>query len=191
VVVIPPRPRAPLGAAGNVAIPTRGPDGVRHTILVDSVDAQLVWNLRAAYNVAALNCNGPAYGEIVDNYRAFLKSHAKPLARANAGVDATFKAKYGAKDYIRTRETYMTQVYNYFAYPPTLTHFCDAALVMSRESASVKPADLPDFSKRSFAAFAQVYEDFYRAYEAYRVELADWEAKYGTPGAAPQRAGTQ
>jgi hypothetical protein len=42
-------------------------------------------------------------------------------------------AKYGAKDYIRTRETYMTQVYNYFAYPPTLTHFCDAALVMSRE----------------------------------------------------------
>lgn len=188
--MIPPRPKAPFGAAGNVSIPSIGADGVRHTILVDSVDSQLVWNLRAAYNVAALNCNGPAYVEIADNYRAFLKSHAKPLARANAGVDATFKAKYGAKDYIRTRETYMTQVYNYFAYPPTLTHFCDAALVMSRESAAIKAADLPDFSKRSFANFSRVYENFYRAYEQYRVELAEWEAKYGTPGAPKPSLGT-
>jgi hypothetical protein len=43
----PPRPKAPFGAAGNVSIPSIGADGVRHTILVDSVDSQLVWNLRA------------------------------------------------------------------------------------------------------------------------------------------------
>jgi hypothetical protein len=49
---------------------------------------------------------------------------------------------------------------------------------------------LPDFSKRSFANFSRVYENFYRAYEQYRVELAEWEAKYGTPGAPKPSLGT-
>jgi hypothetical protein len=145
-----------------------------------------VWNLRAAYNVAALNCNGPAYVEIADNYRAFLKSHAKPLARANAGVDATFKAKYGAKDYIRTRETYMTQVYNYFAYPPTLTHFCDAALVMSRESAAIKAADCPIFPSAALPIFRASMKT---SIAPMNNTVSNWPN--GRPSMAPRRAKAQ
>jgi len=185
VVVIPPRPHAPFGAAAHVTIPPIGPDGVRHTVLVDSADAQLVWNLRSAYNVAALNCVGPRFGVIADRYRAFLKTHAKALAQANAGVDGNFRAKYG-KGFVANRETYMTQVYNYFSFPPTLPNFCESALAMSQESATVPTKDLANFSKRSFAQFARVYEEFYIAYEKYRSDLAEWEAKYGAsavPGA--------
>ena len=178
LVVTPPRPSAPYGASDNVVIPSVGADGLRHTLLVDAVDAQLVWNLRAAYNVAALNCTAPRFVDIADNYRAFLKTHAKTLNNANRGVDGVFQARYG-KDFVRKRETYMTQVYNYFAYPPTLPNFCESALVMSRESAQIQTKDLPAFSYRSFAQFTRVYEDFYRAYEKYRADLADWEAKYG------------
>jgi hypothetical protein len=178
LVVIPPRPKAPYGASNNVSIPSVGADGLRHTLLVDAVDAQLVWNLRAAYNVAALNCTAPRFLEIADNYRGFLKAHAKTLNNANHGVDAVFQARYG-KDFVHKRETYMTQVYNYFAYPPTLPNFCESALVMSRESAQIQSKDLPAFSNRSFVHFTQIYEDFYRAYEKYRADLADWDAKYG------------
>ena len=183
VVVIPPRPQPPLGVAGRVPLPEKGPDGVRHTILVDSANAQLVWNLRSAYNVAALDCTGPRFAELPDRYRAFLKTHAKALAQANAGVDANFKAQYG-KGYIAQRETYMTKVYNYFAYPPTLPNFCESALAMSREGGTIAPRDLGEFSKRSFAQFRKVYEDFYEAYAAYQVALANWEAQYGEGAAA-------
>lgn len=188
LVVIPPRPSAPFGAPGNVTVPGIGADGLRHTILIDSADAQLVWNLRSAYNVAALNCVGPRFGEIADHYRAFLKNHARALTQANAGVDANFRAKYG-KGFVARRETYMTQVYNYFAFPPTLPNFCESALAMSRESASVTARDLPEFSKRSFVQFARVYEEFYSAYEKYRADLAEWEAKYGNVVAANGETG--
>ncbi|NBC36857.1 hypothetical protein GTZ99_09835 [Novosphingobium sp. FSY-8] len=185
VVIIPPRPTPPAGLPGDLAIPMVGADGVRRTILVDSQGDQRVWNLRAAFNVAALNCTAPAYAEIVPAYRTFLKRHGKALDQANRGVDALFKQKYGA-GFIRPRETYMTQVYNYFAYPPTMGHFCNSALTMARESVSVvKPADLPAFSERSFGQFIAVYEQFYRAYDAYRAELAAWEAKYGPAASAP------
>ena len=188
VVVIPPRPHAPFGAAANVTVPAVGPDGVRHTILVDSADAQLVWNLRSAYNVAALNCVGPRFGEIADHYRVFLKAHTRALTQANAGVDANFRAKYG-KGFVVHRETYMTQVYNYFAFPPTLPNFCESALAMSRESAGLTAKDLPEFSKRSFAQFTRVYEDFYSAYEKYLADLAEWDAKYGNVVAANGETG--
>ncbi|HWU03379.1 MAG TPA: hypothetical protein VN222_11635, partial [Novosphingobium sp.] len=187
VVVIPPRPTPPNGSTLNVAIPAVGADGVRHTILVDSLDAQRVWNLRSAFNVAALNCTAPQYGEIIPAYSAFLKKHAKALNVANRGVDAVFRKKY-AKGFVAERERYMTQVYNYFAYPPTLPQFCASALEMSRESGAVASKDLPEFSERSFTHFIAVYEDFYRAYEKYRADLADWEAHYGTQSSAVQPA---
>jgi len=175
---VPPRPLPPVGATDSVKIPAVGADGIRHTILADSSGEQLIWNFRSAFNVAALNCTAPTHLEIADHYRAFLKTHAKGLKQANAGVDAAFRKLHGAK-FLRERETYMTQVYNFFAFPPTQPKFCDAALVLARESKLIAPKDLPAFAQRSFGTFGSVYEQFYRDYEAYQAKLAAWDAKYG------------
>jgi hypothetical protein len=137
-----------------------------------------VWNLRSAYNVAALNCPEPAFGEIVVNYRAFLKAHAKALTAFNRKVDAEFKAKYGA-GYIAPREKFMTEVYNHYALPPTLTAFCKAVLAVSRDAVALKSADLEAFSTRSLPNVEIVFDDFYRRYGAYRAALANWTARYG------------
>jgi hypothetical protein len=61
-----------------------------------------VWNLRAALNVAALNCREATYLEITRNYGTYLKAHAKPLAAANKAGDVAFKAQFG-KDGIAAR----------------------------------------------------------------------------------------
>lgn len=176
---MPPRSASPL-----LVPPLLDGYGVRHTVNTGISAAQTTWNLRSAYNVAALNCLEPQHAQIVVNYRLFLRTQAKKLTAVNKAVDQEFKAKHGTR-FVPPREAYMTQVYNYFALPPTLPSFCDAALAMSIEAATVKPADLDSFAGRSLPAIERSFLQFYTSYDQYRVDLSAWQAKYTVPGATP------
>ncbi len=178
VVVIPPRPTPPNGASNNLTLPPVDALGLRQSVNRNISPAQALWNLRSAYNVAALNCSAPKHADILVRYRAFLTSNAKVLTTANKTVDAEFRKKYGAK-FVAPREQYMTAVYNHFALPPTLADFCDAVLAVSRDGMVVKPVDLQGFAVLSLPNIEVVFDDFYRRYEKYRSDLAAWDAQYG------------
>lgn len=178
-MVVPPKPYPPNGASPTMAIPAADANGLRASVNRNITPAQTTWNLRAAYNVAALNCTGPRHTDILTNYREFLKDHARTLAAANRKVDAEFKAIHGAR-FVAPREKYMTEVYNHFALPPTLSDFCDAAQAVSRDAIGVKSADLEAFAGRSLPNIEVVFDDFYRRYEQYQRDLADWNAKYAS-----------
>lgn len=192
VVVIPPKPMPPHGAAPGMVIPPADANGLRASVNRNITPAQMVWNLRSAYNVAALNCRRPEHADIVVNYRAFLKANEKTLARYNRTVDAEFKGKYGAK-FIAPRESYMTEVYNHFALPPTMDNFCTAVQAVARDGAAVPAKDLEPFAVRSLPSIEVVFDDFYRRYEAYQTELSAWQARYAPASAsaasAPATAG--
>ncbi|MEO6092373.1 MAG: hypothetical protein ABIT04_04455 [Novosphingobium sp.] len=177
VVVIPPQPRPPVGAPLNLAVPPADAFGVRHTINTGISPVQTVWNLRSAYNVAALNCVKPQHAAILEGYRQFLKTHAVRLRAVTREMDKEFKEKAGA-GYVRVREAYMTQVYNYYALPPTLPAFCDAALAMSIEGASVPAKDLDSFAANSLPTLDAIFLRFYDSYEQYRADLAAWRQRY-------------
>jgi len=177
VVYIPPRPLPPLGAAPGLVVPPMGIDGARVTVNTGITPAQTLWNLRSAYNVAALNCLEPEHADILTGYKQFLANHKKALATATKTVDSEYKKRFGTA-WIRPREAYMTQVYNYYAYPATVTKFCDAALLMARESLAVKSADLPSFAERNLAFLDTVFHQFFLAYEQYLADAAAWDAKY-------------
>jgi hypothetical protein len=188
VVYIPPRPLPPLGAAAGFAVPILNADGTRKTINTGISSAQTVWNFRSAYNVAALNCQKPQHVDILTGYKKFIVSHKTALNTANKTVDAEFKKRHGTA-YIRPREAYMTQVYNYYAFPPTITNFCDAATIMARESMTVKSADLTAFAKRNLALLDTVFVGFYTAYEQYQADATAWDAKYAPKPATAPAAG--
>jgi len=186
---VPPRPTPPNGASPLLQVPPVDAAGLRYSVNRNITPAQTTWNLRAAYNVGALNCHDPRHADIVVNYRLFLKAHDKGLAKANKTVDAEFKAKYGG-GFIAPREKYMTEVYNHFALPPTMEDFCNAVLAVSRDALVIKPAELEAFSTRSLPNVEIVFDDFYRRYDKYHGELAAWQVKYGpapvpVSGAAP------
>lgn len=189
IVYIPPRPLPPLGASAGVAVPPIGANGLRQTINTGISPAQTVWNLRSAYNVAALNCLKPEHADILVGYKKFLTVHKKGLTAANRTVDAEFRKRHGTS-WIRPREAYMTQVYNHYAFPPTIAKFCDAALVMARESMTLKPAELAAFSQRNLPRLDTVFEGFYQSYEQYRADAAAWDAKYAPKAGASSAGGT-
>lgn len=178
VVVIPPRPYPPNNASRDLPVPALAADGLFQSVNRGISPAQTTWNLRSAYNVAALSCPMPARDEITANYKLYLKRHAKGLTAANRKVDAEWKGKFGST-FVAQREKYMTNVYNHFALPPTLGEFCKAALAMSRDEKLIKPAELDAFSARSLPSLEIVYDDFYRRYTQYRSDLNAWNAKYG------------
>jgi hypothetical protein len=177
---IPPRPLPPLYAAPNLPIPKKGDDGVRQTINAHISAAQTLWNLRSAYNVAALNCRDPQYKEIVVNYRLFLRKNARALTAANRGVDADFRGKYGAA-FVKPRETYMTQVYNFYALPPVTPQFCDVVLPMSRAGKKLTPKTFAKFAPEWLPQLDAVFEQFFVDYDAYLKAARAWDFLYFAP----------
>lgn len=168
-----------------MTIPPLGPDGLRISVNRNISPAQAIWNLRSAWNVAALDCSDSSYADIAPAYRDFLKRFAKGLKVTNRKVDAEFRAKYGKK-YIAQREAYMTQVYNHDALPPTLDEFCKAVSAVGRDAITVKPAELEPFAVRSLPSIEIVFDVFFHHYDQYQLDAAAWDARYGKHDAVPE-----
>ncbi len=117
VVVIPPMPAPPMGAQAEMTIPPLAADGQRRTVNYGISTSQAVWNLRSGYNVAALNCIEPQFVPILDGYKRFLKTYDKSLAKASKEIDRSFQSQLKGRAAIVARETYQTQVYNFFSLP--------------------------------------------------------------------------
>ena len=182
------RPYPPMGAAPNLTIPPTGVDGTRLTINRALSVRQAVWNLRSAYNVAALNCTKPQYAPILTNYGDFLKKHEKALRSINSALDQDFKAQFGS-GYIAKRENFQTQVYNYFALPAVIPALCDTTLAMGPELGAIAPGQLELYAPSSLAKLETVYLDFFDRYDLYRRDFVQWQIDYETKYGSPPPAG--
>ena len=178
VVVIPPQPQPPMGAQENMRIPEVGVDGTRKTVNSNVSTAQAVWNFRSAFNVAALNCVEPEYASVLAGYKEFLKVHDKSLDKADADLKKNFNGAFG-KSGTRERETYQTQVYNFFSVPPVKQTFCRAAMQVAIDLATVPAGQLEGYAPQGLAKIEAPFMDFFNAYDQYRADLAAWQGKYG------------
>ncbi|WP_051010007.1 hypothetical protein [Novosphingobium pentaromativorans] len=179
VVVIPPKPTPPMGAPEHMTVPAADANGVRHTVNSGISTPQAVWNLRSAYNVAALNCVEAQYLPILEGYKRFLKVYAKPLNTANREIDRSFQTQHKGREAIKARESYQTQVYNFFSLPPVDANFCQAAMDLTTELETVDPSQFETYAYTGLAKMEAPFKSFFDSYEQYRADLAAWEARYG------------
>ena len=185
----PARPIAPGYAQDNLKLPLSDAFGNRQTVNSGLTSAQTTWNLRSAYNVAALNCLSPEHAAMVDRYSDFLKAHARELSATNRALDSEFRQKYGP-GYKDVRDRYMTQVYNYFALPPALPRFCAAAFAVSGDLMAVPKGSLDVAAAAALPKLEQVFQTFFDEYEAYTIAASAWDARYlATYGVPYQRPG--
>lgn len=181
VPVAPPRmPTPPSNAVSAMAIPMLRADGLRDTPMRDIDDNEKLWYFRAAFNVAALNCQNAEHFRIADDYNQFLKTHKRELDRINRTVEEKYRKRYGT-GYARIRDTENTQVYNFFAFPPVKSDFCNAALILGQEAVALPSKDLVAFSVRALPTLEGVFDRFYASYESYQSDLQRWIALYGSP----------
>ncbi|GAA0734562.1 hypothetical protein GCM10009106_18530 [Sphingomonas japonica] len=161
-----------MGAAPNLTLPIPAADGTIATPNTRLSQPATLWHLRAALNVAALQC-GKAGDPVETSYNAFLQAHKAALTAAHASVAKEYKAAHG-KDAQDAFDDAMTRLYNFYAQPPVRTGFCDAALPLVAKAQST--TDLAGFAPRALASLDAPFIGFYRAYAQYRTDLAEWQA---------------
>ena len=104
-------------------------------------EANAIWNVRAALNVAALQCQYSKYLQSTPNYNAFLKHHAEEIAKAQATMIAHFKRYEGAKA-TAAFDTYLTKTYNSYSTIDAQYQFCEAAGIVAREVLAIPKGKL-------------------------------------------------
>ncbi len=94
---------------------------------------EAVWHLRAGLNVAALSCRGRGRTGVAGAYAKLLGRHRILLASAYAGE----QRRHG-----KGLDRHLTQVYNRFAYQPSLGKFCTNAAAVADEALRMDSATL-------------------------------------------------
>jgi hypothetical protein len=184
IIVPPPPPSPPVmplppgGAAASMTIPPLGVDGVRVTPNRFLTPDENIWHFRSAINVAALNCQGPVWGQVAVEYNKFIIVHKTRLNQVSKAIDRVYVARYPGQNGLRVRDSKMTDLYNYFALPPVKAEFCDASLRRVIEANAVPSVTLTDYSQGALAELDGVFIRFFDAYVQYERNLADWNMKF-------------
>ncbi|WP_066798318.1 hypothetical protein [Sphingomonas soli] len=165
-----PMPVPPASAAPNLLLPARLPDGDYATPNRNLSEAATIWHVRSAFNVAVLTCTSEP--GLAPDYNQLLRLHREPLKRAHASLAAEQSGGFDAT---------MTRVYNYFSQPPVQRDFCPAAKGLLAEALATPPAAFPAFAREALLRLDAPFIAFYRAYDAYRADLALWRAGGASP----------
>ncbi len=143
-----PAPKPAAEAPAQAVEPARSPGSfmvpkavVMKPMTPAETEANAVWNVRAALNVAALQCQYSKYLSTTPNYNAFLKHHADEIAKAQATMIAHFKRYEGAKANAAF-DTYLTKTYNSYSTLDAQYQFCEAAGLVGREVLAIPKGKL-------------------------------------------------
>lgn len=99
-------------------------------------EANAIWNIRAALNIAALQCQFLPFLATVRTYNDILRQHSEELNQARLTLLDHFKRYDGAK-YQNSFDQYTTRTYNSFSTIDAQLPFCEMAGVVGREVLSL------------------------------------------------------
>lgn len=132
--------------------------------------AALVWNLRAALNVAALQCQFEPTLLTLDNYNAMLKDHEVELRESYDTLGKYFtRVNKSSKQGLTELDKFGTRVYSGFSTVSGQLSFCQTAAAIGHEALFTRRGQLGDLAQRrmrelraSLAAWGEQFRYDYR-----------------------------
>jgi hypothetical protein len=107
--------------------------------------ANLLWNLRAGLNVAALQCQFSPSLRTVDSYNTLINQHSRELAAAYTLLQAYFR-RAGARAPGGNFDRYSTMTYNNFSTLQAQYAFCQTASRIGKEALLARRGSLIDLA---------------------------------------------
>jgi len=114
--------------------------------------ANMLWNLRAGLNVAALQCQFSPILMTVSNYNDLLRRNDAELDAAQKVLNAYFKRTAG-KGAANAFDQYTTKVYNGFSTMHAQLGFCETASAIGREARKLGRGKLTDLAAEHIREF--------------------------------------
>ena len=103
--------------------------------------AALIWNMRAALNVAALQCQFSPALMAVRNYNDLLRQHGGELTDSYTAISGYFK-RTGGKNWQTLLDQFTTRTYNGFSTMHAQIGFCETTASVSREAIGRRKGEL-------------------------------------------------
>jgi hypothetical protein len=103
--------------------------------------ANVLWNLRAGLNVAALQCQFSDYLRAVPNYNAVLAHHSGEFAAAYTALNNYYKRTLGAKGQ-KAFDDYSTMTYNNWSAAQAQQIFCQTATNVTKSALATPKGQL-------------------------------------------------
>lgn len=116
------------------------------------IDAALLWNLRVAMNVAALQCDFEPSLLTVSNYNATIAHHKGELATAYSGLEGYFQRTVGrGASGMRAMDKYNTRLYAFYSTVHAQRDFCAEMGKIGRETIFAKRGTLLTIARTRLA----------------------------------------
>jgi hypothetical protein len=129
--------------------------------------ANLLWNLRAGLNVAALQCQFSDYLRAVPNYNGLLAHHSVELAAAYTTLNAYYKRTLGAKGQ-KAFDDFSTITYNGWSTLQAQMIFCQTATNITKTALATPKGRLIDVAQARMRELRNALVPAYDPRPAYR-----------------------
>lgn len=147
--------------------------------------AALIWNLRSALNVAALQCQFAPELNTLDNYNDMLTHHKAELKTSFDTLEGYFKrTSKTAKEAQMALDTYGTKTYSSFSTVGAQLSFCQAAGYIGRDTLFVRKGALLGVAQRrmrelrsSLIARRELQFHYYVVPSTYRADLPNLDPR--------------
>jgi hypothetical protein len=119
----------------------------------EEIRAGLVWNLRAALNVAALQCQFEPTLLSISNYNAMIAHHDAELDTAQAALLGYFQRTVGkGKPGQAAADQYGTRIYSGYSTVQAQRGFCQAAALVGRQAIFANRGSLNEVARNGLGA---------------------------------------
>jgi hypothetical protein len=132
--------------------------------------ANLLWNLRAGLNVAALQCQFSDYLRAVPNYNGLLAHHSVELAAAYTALNNYYKRTLGAKGQ-KAFDDYSTMTYNNWSAAQAQMVFCQTATNVTKSALATPKGQLYPLAQARLREMRNALVPAYDPRPAYRPHL--------------------
>lgn len=143
--------------------------------------ANLLWNLRAGLNVAALQCQFSDYLRAVPNYNGLLAHHNVELAAAYSALNNYFKRVKGAKGQ-KAFDDYSTITYNNWSTLQAQMIFCQTATNIAKSALATPKGGLYTLAQARMRELRNALVPAYDPRPAYRPYLIRFREMSLQPG---------
>lgn len=147
-------------------------------------DAHAIWTLRAALNVAALQCQYSPFLRTIKNYNEIIRHHAQELKLAQTVMMGHFR-RYDRARATNKFDQYKARTYNSFSTLDAQYSFCDSVGVAGREVLRLPRNGLASAAARLNAAIRQsLYEPPVRIH--FDASEVSWPVLSAIPDVEPE-----
>ena len=149
----------------------------------EDLRAALVWNLRAALNVAALQCQFEPTLLTLNNYEGVLDKHKAELAASYDRLGAYFRRVESDKRAAQSAfDQFGTRIYSGFSTVSAQLTFCEVAGDIGREARFAQKGTLGDVAARRMRELRKSLvpygeQQFRVPYQAQLPRMPDWQRK--------------